>query len=253
MDIQIDYEFIPISKPDLPNLVFIHGAGGDRTQWQDQKTFFQNLGWGVVIPSLPGHGQNSSINSLSISKCVDEISLLITSLDLEQVSLIGHSMGGAIALQFVLQDEESIIKNLVLIGTGANMYVNPIIFELIEANVNQASQVITKFAYGENAQEELKQKNENIMRKTRSQILYDAFKACSLFDVRNEINKIGIPTLIICGENDKMIPVKFSSFLNENIHQTNLVIIPRAGHYVFQEASNQVNKQIYDFISNTNN
>ena len=248
---KFDFDYFPSTFHDAPNLVFVHGAGGDKTQWQEQKTFFQDLSWGVVILSLPGHGQSVSSGSLSINKCVDEISLLITNLGLEQVSLIGHSMGGAITLQLALQNDKSLIKVLVLVGTGANMYVNPNIFELLETDFNQALQLITKFAYGENALANLKQKNENVMRNTGFMTLYEAFKACSLFDVREEINKITIPTLIICGENDKMMPVKYSLYLNRNIDQSKLVTIPKMGHFVFQESSNQVNKQIYDFISSS--
>ncbi|MHA2246374.1 MAG: alpha/beta fold hydrolase [Candidatus Hodarchaeales archaeon] len=248
---KFDFDYFPSTFRNAPNLLFVHGAGGDKTQWQEQKTFFQDLGWGVVILSLPGHGQSVSSGSLSISKCVDEISLLIISLGLEQVSLIGHSMGGAIALQLALQNDKSQIKVLVLVGTGANMYVNPNIFELLETDFNQALQLITNFAYGENALANLKQKNETVMRNIGFKTLYEAFKACSLFDVREEINKIAIPTLIICGENDKMMPVKYSLYLNKNIDQSKLVTIPQMGHFVFQESSNQVNKQIYDFISSS--
>ncbi|MFX0123167.1 MAG: alpha/beta fold hydrolase [Candidatus Hodarchaeota archaeon] len=247
---KLDFDYFPSTYHNAPNLVFIHGAGGDKTQWQEQKIFFQDLGWGVVILSLPGHGQSVSSGSLSINKCVDEIFLLITSLGLEQVSLIGHSMGGAITLQLALQNDKSLIKALVLIGTGANMYVNPIIFELLESDFSQALQLITKFAYDENALVNLKQENENVMRNTGFRTLYEAFKACSLFDVRKEINRITTPTLIICGENDKMMPVKYSLYLNRNIDQSKLVTIPKTGHFVFQEASNQVNKEIHDFILN---
>jgi pimeloyl-ACP methyl ester carboxylesterase len=134
----MDYDYSLPTKKNFPQLAFIHGAGGDKTQWENQSSYFQKLGWGVLIFSLPCHGKSNEITNISISKYANEILDLISVLKLKNVSLVGHSMGGAISLQLVLTDTNKLLQNLVLIGTGAKLKVAPLFFELIEEDFTKA-------------------------------------------------------------------------------------------------------------------
>ncbi|MFX0209860.1 MAG: alpha/beta fold hydrolase [Candidatus Hodarchaeota archaeon] len=249
MSSKLDFDFISPKEPKAPNLVFIHGAGGDKTQWEMQKPYFQKLGWGVINPSLPNHGQSPPSTSLSMDNYVDSIHKLIINKALENVVLIGHSMGGAIALQFVLKYNNSIIDKLVLIGTGAKLRVAPLFFEALETNFDYFLELITRVSFHENTASSIKQSNEEVLRRNGGVIFLQDFKICDLFDIRTELHKITNQTLIIVGQHDQMTPVKYSSYLHENIANSKIVIIPETGHNVFQEKSITVNKEIYDFLS----
>ncbi|MHA1225551.1 MAG: alpha/beta fold hydrolase, partial [Candidatus Hodarchaeales archaeon] len=107
-----------------------------------------------------------------------------------------------------------------------------------------------KFAYDSNASLALINRNEMIIRDNGKEILVKDFRACQAFDVRNEISKIKIPTLILIGENDKMTPIKYSKYLNEKISNSQIKIIPDSGHYVFQEKVEEVNNSILLFLEN---
>ncbi|MHA1967085.1 MAG: alpha/beta fold hydrolase, partial [Candidatus Hodarchaeales archaeon] len=91
-------------------------------------------------------------------------------------------------------------------------------------------------------------KNEKILRRTGSEVLLNDFKACNIFDVRNDISSIYTPTLIICGENDMMTPCRFSSYMHEKIKDSELTIIPDTGHFVFLESPDKVNEIIKEFL-----
>jgi pimeloyl-ACP methyl ester carboxylesterase len=245
---QMDYDLFSSEKVRPPCLVFIHGAGGNKTQWYLQQSFFQKLGWKVLILSLPNHGLSKHINEISISNYANLVSNFVVSLKLEQVTLIGHSMGGAIALQLALNDSDNLISSLVLIGTGAKLNVAPLFFELIETDFTKFLDLMRKYSYNKDTKQDVIKRNEEIFKDTGSDVLFQGFKACSVFDVRDKLSNLKIPTLIICGEEDMMTPSKYSSYLHENISDSKLSFIPNAGHYVFLESPKEVNENIKEFL-----
>ncbi len=245
----IDFNYYSPTKPDVPNLVFIHGAGGDKTQWGKQKSFFQQHGWGIISLSLPSHGQSSPSKSLIMDDYVETVHEIIINQKLENVNLIGHSMGGAIALQFVLQYPRSIIDRLILIGTGAKLKVAPAFFDAIEADFDRFLELLGRLAFHKRTIAQIKLNNETVLRKNGGRIFLQDFIICDHFDVRSELHKVVNKTLIIVGQDDQMTPLKYSTFLHKNIKNSQLTIIPEAGHYVFQEKPLAVNNEIYKFIT----
>ncbi len=246
--LEMDYDFSKPTKKNYPQLVFIHGAGGDKAQWELHSSYFQKLGWGVLTLSLPGHGKSNKITEISITNYAKNILKLISILEIKNISLVGHSMGGGIALQLILNDKNKLFQNLVLISTGAKLKVAPLFFELIEKDFNKALQSMRDFGYNKRTHQSIKEKNEEILRRTGSNVLLNDFKACNEFDVRKNISSIHTPTLIICGENDLMTPSKFSSYMHEEISDSELTIIPSAGHFVFLECPDEVNETIQGFL-----
>jgi len=196
---------------------------------------------------LSNHGTSSYIKEISISNYSKVIYELITHLRLNQITLVGHSMGGAIALQLALQNSNNLIKNIVLIGTGAKLTVSPLFFEFIESDFNKFLALMNEYGYNKNTPHEIKRKKEEILRRSGSQVLLQDFKACNSFDVRNSISTISLPTLIICGEEDMMTPCKYSTFMHEKISNSELSIVSNSGHYVFLECPEEVNEIIKGF------
>jgi pimeloyl-ACP methyl ester carboxylesterase len=83
-------------------------------------------------------------------------------------------------------------------------------------------------------------------------VLYADFKACDAFDVRDQVGEIEQPTLVICGENDQMTPVRFSQFLAENLINSRLEVVPKAGHMVMLEQPETVANLIEGFLTEIN-
>jgi pimeloyl-ACP methyl ester carboxylesterase len=245
----IDYDLILPNNENQPTLVFIHGGGGDKNQWNFQCNFFRTRGFGVLTLSLSGHGRSAHSPNSSISDYAKEISLLISHIKLSDYVLIGHSMGGGIVLSYTLSFLDNPPRDIILIGTGAKLNVAPVFFDLLSTDFNQALRLMGKFSYANETNVEIKLINQEILSKNGPDILINDLKACQKFDVRDRLNEIDISSLIICGEEDGMTPVKFSNFLNEKLNNSHIVIIPKAGHFVFQEAPDIVNEAILQFIN----
>jgi pimeloyl-ACP methyl ester carboxylesterase len=79
-------------------------------------------------------------------------------------------------------------------------------------------------------------------------VVHDDFWAAHQFDAMGRVGGIRIPTLIICGEEDRLTPVKYSEYLHEQIPGSHLVVIPHAAHLVVLEAPRATNEAIAAFL-----
>ena len=258
---KLDYDLIKPQNSSLPYIVFIHGAGGDKSQWDFQTDFLSKKGYGTLTISLPDHGKSKTESDFLtrnsrkpnlIPHYTQKISDLISNLDIEKYCLVGHSMGGGIILNFSLMLEKGIILDLpplpemiFLIGTGAKLNVAPVFFDLLKTDFNEALRLMSKFSYGTKADLSIKLDNQKILTNNGMNVLFNDLEACKHFDVRESLNKIKIPAIIICGDEDQMTPPKFSHYLHENLANSQIFLIQEAGHFVFQEVPTQVNDIIY--------
>jgi pimeloyl-ACP methyl ester carboxylesterase len=143
-----------------------------------------------------------------------------------------------------------VIKGIILVGTGAKLRVFPMILDGIRSDFATTVRKITQFAYSRNTPSEIIDRGVADMMRCRPEILYGDFLACDRFDLMTEIEKIEFPTLILCGNEDELTPVKYSQFLHSRVKGSRLEILPGAGHMVMVEAAGAFNEKIGAFVSN---
>jgi pimeloyl-ACP methyl ester carboxylesterase len=85
------------------------------------------------------------------------------------------------------------------------------------------------------------------MTETRPSVLHGDFLACNEFDAMSRLGEISKPTLILCGADDILTPVKYSEYLHNQIVNSRLVIVPDAGHMVMLEAPQTIADEIGSF------
>lgn len=229
-----------------PALLFIHGAGGDHTLWGQQ---FRDLAqdFSVAALDLNGHGRSPARPGDGLQTYVEDVLAMLEALAMPTV-LIGHSMGGAIALTVALQRPKNLV-GLGLVGTGAKLKVHPQILELCQTDFEKAVELVVSWAFAERASTELVQKAREQMQRNGQAALYRDFLSCSTFDVMNRLHAISVPTLVLCGRDDKLTPVKYSEYLQQNILNAHLEIIERAGHMVMLEQPQAVTNALKEFCA----
>ncbi len=156
-------------------------------------------------------------------------------------------MGGAIVQTLALTHPE-IIRGIVLVGTGARLKVLPAVLDGIKKNFEETVSKIVRFAFSRKASPELIEGGIEYLMRCRPEVLYGDFLACDRFDLMKEVKKIDLPTLILCGEEDEMTPVKYSEFLHHHIKPSRLEILPGAGHMVMMESPEAFNRKVREFI-----
>jgi pimeloyl-ACP methyl ester carboxylesterase len=229
-------------------VLFIHGAGGGQYTWSYQKAFFEKRVEPIII-ELPGHGASEGEGEEEIGRYAEHVYSFFKALGLSKVFLVGHSMGGAIVQTLALTHPE-MIKGISLVGTGAKLKVLPLILTGIKTNFEEAVRRINELCFFREAPSWLTERSIAGLMQCRPEVLYGDYLACDRFDVMKEVEKIALPTLIICGNEDELTPVKYSQFLHSRIKGSRLEILRGAGHMVMMEAAESFNQKMEAFVSN---
>jgi pimeloyl-ACP methyl ester carboxylesterase len=87
------------------------------------------------------------------------------------------------------------------------------------------------------------------MQETRPSVLYGDFLACNAFNMTDQLTRISVPTFILCGALDKMVPLKSSEFLRDNIAGAKMDVLPNAGHMLMLEQPDETEDKLNGFLN----
>jgi pimeloyl-ACP methyl ester carboxylesterase len=227
------------------SLLFIHGAGGTHKHWGYQ---VQGLGWANRYAlDLPGHGRSEGAGKVSIEGYAAVVLEVTDALGLGQVTLVGHSMGGAIA-QYLALSLPSRVDGLVLVGSGARLRVLPSLLEGLLQDFPAAVESMLSWAYSDRAPQSLVRLGQEEWLDNDPRVVHDDFAACDAFDVMDKLCGISCPTLVLCGEDDRLTPPKYARYLADKIPNATLGLVPGAGHMAMLEQPELVNQAIEQFL-----
>ncbi|WP_242826102.1 alpha/beta fold hydrolase [Desulfurispora thermophila] len=227
-------------------IIFVHGAGGNHRHWLHQVAHVGRHLLAFAV-DLPGHGFSEGQAYSSISEYSEFVYQFARRVTAMPFFLAGHSMGGAIALDLAVKYQD-MLQGLILIGTGAKLKVLP---ELLQTFGNgRHHPVLLEYLYARNVSSEIKSMAEKEYYGTSPDIFFHDFCACDSFDIRDRLNVIEVPALILSGEHDVMTPVKYGDYLAQRISNSRHLVIPTAGHMLMLENPAAVNTAIIDFVLN---
>ena len=233
---------------DRPPVLLLHGAGGSHLNFPPQ--IRRLTGQRIYALDLPGHGKSEGIGRQDIEEYSLVVYEFMKAVKLSGVIVVGFSMGSAIALSLAQKYRKRILA-LGLIGSGAKLRVAPNIMEM-SANpgtFQSTVETIIKNSYSPAADQHLKELAAQQMAETRPTVLHSDFLACDAFDEMERVEKIKVPTLLICGSLDRMTPPNRSEYLRDQMDGARLHIIEGAGHMVMSERPDEVTKLLGDFIN----
>jgi pimeloyl-ACP methyl ester carboxylesterase len=245
----------PIGKR---NLILVHGAGGDHTHWPAELRRLGDVN--VYALDLPGHGRSGDQGRTTVDDYASSVHLFVQTLGLGRVSVVGHSMGGAIAQVLALR-QPSWLDRIVLVATGARLRVHPRILEGLRraqaedprksasnADLEATIDTICRRAYGPSTDEQILRNGRRKLLDVDPNVIFGDYIACDNFDVMDQVREIKLPTLIVVGSADQMTPPKYGHFLHEQIPNAQLVEITNGGHMVAVEKPTEVAQAVARFL-----
>jgi pimeloyl-ACP methyl ester carboxylesterase len=222
-------------------LLYIHGSGGSHELWYHQ----MNLDVNSFALDLPGHGQSEGTAASSIEQSARNVADFISNLPVPHpVYLVGHSMGSAIALTCAL-DYPELVNGIILIGAGQRMKVMPGFLEDLHNGRNDPEFI--RLGFSSQAPAPMVEAMVKTFGEVAPSVLYADFSACNNFDVSGELERIGLPVLLITGAADQLTPLKLSQYMHSHISNCRLEVISNAGHFAMLEKPEEINRLILDF------
>jgi len=234
-----------------PTLVMIHGAGGRSRIWKKQIRPLNDF-MNTLALDLPGHGKTLGRGKSLVGEYSRWLKNILKELFNEQVFLMGHSLGGAIAQDLALLDPQ-LLKGLILVGTGPVLRVAPKFLEGFLNKFEETVDSVMGYAYAPGTDQSLVREGASLMKEAGAEVVYSDFLASDRFDRRKDLDRIDLPCLIVCGAEDKLTPPALSETLKTSIKKSTLKILRSAGHFVMIENHKEFNQCVKNFISKIQN
>jgi pimeloyl-ACP methyl ester carboxylesterase len=235
----ISIESLNKSMGEGENVFFFHGLGGNIYNWAYQTKYFSET-HNVLSLELPGHGRSSGKGGSTIEYYTDLIRQFFDIMELETVVIVGHSMGGVVALDFAFKYPGR-LKALALVAAAAKFDIPT--QKLMELKDDMES----IFGSLEKAKEKMKDIDERLVTNDMMVLLGDVM-AIRKYDGTSHLSELKMPILIVGGEDDILAPVAYSEQLHASIKNSELKIIHNAGHMVMVEAYQEFNTVLEEFL-----
>jgi len=249
-------------------IVFSHGWPLNGDAFEDQMFYLASNGYRCIAHDRRGHGRSSQPwNGNDMDTYADDLAELIKALDLKNACLVGHSTGGGEVVRYIGRHGNSRVAKAVLIGavpplmlkTANNPGGLPIeVFDQIRASVvadrSKFFKDLTMSFYGYN------RPGSKISEGVRESFwlqgmmagfpaAYFCIKAFSETDFTEDLRKIDVPTLILHGDDDQIVPIADSAMLSAKIvKNATLKVYKGAPHGMCTTHKQQVNEDLLAFF-----
>jgi non-heme chloroperoxidase len=252
-------------------VLFSHGWPLSADAWEDQMIFLADRGYRCIAHDRRGHGRSGQPwQGNDMNTYADDLATLVEKLDLKNAIHVGHSTGGGEVARYIGRHGTKRVARAVLIAavpplmlkTPSNPAGTPIeMFDQIrQAVLSDRSQYwkdLSESFYGANrAGAKVSQGLRDSFwlqgMMAGHKAVYDCVKAFSETDHTEDLQKFDVPTLIIHGDDDQIVPIGASAVLSSRIvKNSTLKVIPGAPHGLCSTLKDQINAELLAFFKQT--
>jgi non-heme chloroperoxidase len=250
-------------------VVFSHGWPLTADAWEDQMIFLSSHGYRCIAHDRRGHGRSSQpSNGNEMDTYADDLATLVEALDLRSAIHVGHSTGGGEVTRYIGRHGTKRVKKAVLISavpplmlkTPANPGGTPMeVFDQIRSGLlTDRSQYFKDFSvafYGANRPGAKVSQGLRDSFWLQSMLgghkgIYDCVKAFSETDFTEDLRKFDVPTLIMHGDDDQIVPIDDSAMLSSKLVKSALLkVYPGHPHGMCSTHKDQINADLLAFLA----
>jgi 4,5:9,10-diseco-3-hydroxy-5,9,17-trioxoandrosta-1(10),2-diene-4-oate hydrolase len=243
-------------------VIFLHGAGGGASGYSNFKgnyPEFAKAGYRCIVPDLLGYGLSSKpdIDQYDLDFFVAGVKGLVDALGIQKVTLLGNSLGGAVALGYALAYPEE-VQRLILMAPGgvedldtylampgiANMFD---IYKSGKTGAEAMRAVMTMQLYDPTLLSDEIINERAPIAATQTQAARSVLKVPNMTE---RLHELRCPVFGFWGVNDQFNPVGGTMKLMDNCPQARMVLVNRCGHWVQVEHREMFNRNCIDFLKN---
>lgn len=232
-------------------LVLVHGCGTDHHFWDTLRPHLGDLD--VFTPSLPGRDALRGEPALdSAAAAARWLRATLEGRGIDDAVIVGHSYGGAVAIELALLDAASPVpglRGLVLVATGARLRVIPPILDAVRAAATTGVPTdLARFCYLPSTDPALVERIESAARRTPAASTCADWHATDAFDRLRDVGAIRARTLVVGGTADGLTPPKYAEYLARTIPHAQLERIEGAGHMLPIEHAAELGALLRRFV-----
>lgn len=263
-----------------PLLVFNYGLVCNHEHWKFQLPFFDQKGFQILIHDYRFHHKsafNGNIEACTFKNIVKDLKLILSDYSPEKVVMLGHSMGVNVCLEYARSQQNNLKANILISGTTVppqSIMFDSNITEIVSPYLKLIQEKYPKIfkSFWENShkskivQEMVRRggfNTENVPRefveiylKKMGELPHEIFlhllEEMHNQDILTHLEDIKTPTLIIGGDNDKVIPNFLQFILSENLSDSELYIFKDGSHVPQVDFPEKTNERIFRFLSKKN-
>jgi len=229
-------------------VVMVHGSGQSAVSYHYIARHLGERGDALTLPGHP-HGRPCP----TVERYAEWVRGYLQGRGYSEVVLMGHSLGGAIVLQYALDYPEE-VRGLILVGTGARLRVHPNTLHLCdEATRSEEGYHRWWDAQVQGMARVLPEARPLVLETIRQNgpaVMLNDLLACDRWDILDRVDRIPTPALILCGTEDVMTPPPYSRYLAERLpHARRLRIVEGATHAVMLERPEEVIREVDAFLA----
>lgn len=240
-------------------MLILHGFLGMGDNWKTLGTKFGEAGYEVHLPDLRNHGRSSHIDEMTYEAMADDIVNYCREKDLDKIILLGHSMGGKVAMH-VAASNPDLVKKLIVVDISPKYY-SPHHQQILDGLTALEEETFTSRGDAEDFLKEFIPDTgtrlfllKNLYRKNKNKLAL----RLNLKVLKENIEEIGLaipsglrfngPTLFLKGGKSNYINEKDKPLIELHFPEAKIKEIPGAGHWVHAEKAEEFYKEVIEFL-----
>lgn len=230
-----------------PCVIFVHGSGLDHSFWDLYSRFFASRSYSVMCPDLPGHTNSEGPPIQSIEELGEWLNDVAEALDANNLSVVAHSQGVLITLEFVSRHPQR-VRSVSLLAGGLAIPVNPALIEAAENEPDKAVDMMVSWSFGSAGQFDqgpipgrpLAAGSRKIMRGNAPRALASDLRANDAYrNGKQAAKRLPRPIQVMVASKDRMVPKKATDELIAHLDTPEVHVFPDIGHMIPLEAPNE--------------
>ena len=251
--LEINYKISsPLIWKKRCSLLILHGWGGSSSSWVRVQNILAKKGYRVIVPDFPGFGKSKTPpEAWGLKEYSDFILNFIEAVGLEKFFLLGHSFGGRIAVKFTLLYADKVQKLILCDSAGIKPKTGlktKLIFILAKiGNAIFTPKILSRFKDGARNVFYIFLRHKDYVKADGT--MKEIIKKVLNEDLLQELPQINIKTLLIWGEIDKLVPLKYGHIFKEKIKDSEMIVLPEIGHSPNLETPKKLSEIILKFLN----